>query len=34
VEGSRLVNENPNIPVDGVVKKRSPDRSKPGRGDV
>jgi hypothetical protein len=34
VEGGRLVNENQNIPVGGIVKKIVLDKSKPGSGDV
>jgi hypothetical protein len=34
VEGSRLVNENQNISVGGIVKKIGPDKSKTNRGDV
>jgi hypothetical protein len=33
VKGSRLVNENQNIPVGGIVKKRVSEKSKPGRDD-
>jgi hypothetical protein len=34
MEGSRLVNENQNIPVEGIVKKMGPAEFKPDRGDV
>lgn len=34
MEESRLVSENQNRPVGGVVQKNSPDESKRGRGDV
>lgn len=34
MEGSRLVNENQNIPVSGIMKNIGPDKSKSGRGDV